>query len=272
MDSRLPARRRRPLRRGAYILPSLFTMGNVLLGFYAVVLAHRGDFERAPWMVVLAGVLDGLDGRIARLTHTESEFGKELDSLADVLTFGAAPAYIAYLWGLHEHGRVGWLIPLLFLLCTAIRLARFNVQVRTVDSRSFVGLPSPAAAAAIMALLFLDLQLAESPHALWERLRHPAMALALMLVGSLMISTFRYPSFKQIDLRQRWSYRMAAAMAVLLLLVLSRPIVSFQIVAAAFALAGPAAWAFGRFRRRLGFQGPAGSTTGTPDDPTPTLP
>lgn len=288
MDSRLPARRRRPLRRGAYILPSLFTMGNILLGFYAVVLAHRGDFERAPWMIVLAGVLDGLDGRIARLTHTESEFGKELDSLADVLTFGAAPAYLTYLWGLHEHGRVGWLIPLLFLLCTAIRLARFNVQVRTVDSRSFVGLPSPAAAAAIMALLFLDTQLLDTRQNtqlavgsgsgggfdLWEQVRDPAMALALVLVGSLMISTFRYPSFKQIDLRQRWSYRMAAAMAVLLLLILSKPVISFQIVAAVFALAGPALWIFGRFRRRLGLQSgtsSAGSATTTPDDPTPTL-
>ncbi|MEM8929623.1 MAG: CDP-diacylglycerol--serine O-phosphatidyltransferase [Acidobacteriota bacterium] len=254
-------RRPRPMRRGAYVLPSLFTMGNVLLGFYAVVLAHRGDFDRAPWMIIIAGVLDGLDGRIARLTHTESEFGKELDSLADVLTFGAAPAYIGYLWGLHEHGRVGWLIPVLFLLCTAIRLARFNVQVRTVDSRQFVGLPSPAAAGTLMALLFLDLQLAEVEP--WQDLRHPVMAITLVVAGALMVSTFRYPSFKKIDLRRRWSYRTAAGTAVLLLLVLSRPVIAFQALAVGFALSGPLVWLFGRLRRQLGE--PEANTT--QDDP-----
>ena len=136
------------MRRGAYILPSLFTMGNIWLGFYGVVLAYRGDFEKAAWMVIIAGVLDGLDGRIARLTHTESEFGKEFDSLADVLTFGAAPALMAFMWKLSNpaYGRLGWLIPLFFLLCTTIRLARFNVQTKAT-SRTCAGMlrrPPPA--------------------------------------------------------------------------------------------------------------------------------
>jgi len=137
---------RQRLQRGAFLLPSLFTIGNVVLGFYAVVLGTRGDFEKAAVMVFIATVLDGLDGRIARFMHTESEFGKEFDSLADVLTFGATPALLTYFWGLRDFGRLGWLVPLFFLLCTSIRLARFNVQVGTVDSRLFVGIPSPAAA------------------------------------------------------------------------------------------------------------------------------
>ena len=120
----------RKLRRGAYLLPSLFTVGTIVLGFYAVIRGLRGDFASAALMIILAGVLDNLDGRIARLTNTDSDFGREFDSLADVLTFGAAPALLAHLWGFRELGRVGWLLPLFFLVCATTRLARFNVQTK----------------------------------------------------------------------------------------------------------------------------------------------
>ena len=148
-QSQIPRR----LRRGAYLLPSLFTIGNMLLGFYAIVLGFRGAdlgsaglFQRAALLVFAAGLLDGLDGRIARMTGTDSDFGREYDSLADLLTFGVAPALLTYAWGLRELLRFGWLVPLFFVVCCATRLARFNIQVRVVDSRRFVGLPAPAAA------------------------------------------------------------------------------------------------------------------------------
>lgn len=236
-------RRRMQLRRGAYLLPSLFTIGNILLGFYAIVRGLHGGFERAALLIFAAGILDALDGRVARLTHTESEFGKEFDSLADVLTFGAAPALLAYLWGLQSLGRIGWLVALYFLLCTAIRLARFNVQTRSVDSRYFVGLPSPAAAGTVASFLFF------APDPDWRLSANIAMVVGLLSAGTLMVSTFRYPSFKKIDLRARRSYRSALPIAVVVLVAAYRPTAFFLTVALIFAAWGPLTWLIGRLRR-----------------------
>lgn len=257
----------RGLRRGAFMLPSLFTMGNVLLGFYAVVLAFRGQFTMAAWMVVIAGVLDALDGRIARLTHTESEFGKEFDTLADVLTFGATPALMSFLWGLHEYGRVGWLVPLFFLLCTAVRLARFNVQTKSVDSRYFVGLPSPAAAGTVVCLFFVAAQFDADVTNSWMT---AAFFTVLPLSGSLMISTFRYPSFKRIDLRRKWSYRTAMLLAILLLAMTSHPVLSFEAIAVSYLASGPTMWLWGRLRRRPAADAlPEEPTTDPEQEPEP---
>ncbi|MEL7060674.1 MAG: CDP-diacylglycerol--serine O-phosphatidyltransferase [Acidobacteriota bacterium] len=244
------AKPHRRLRRGAYLLPSLFTFGNILLGFYAVVCGVRGQFYEAAWMILIAGVADGLDGRIARLTGTESEFGREFDSLADVLTFGAAPAYLAYLWGGDRFERLSWVIPLFFLLCTAVRLARYNVQTKTVDSRSFVGLPSPAAAGSIACILFLREQLELRPSDGFDLIILIGLYAALVLFGALMISTFRYPSFKRLDLRERRSYRSAMLIAVVLLLLAVEPELFFQSLAVIYVLWGPGSWLLGRRRRR----------------------
>ena len=231
-------------RRGMYLLPSLFTLGNIFLGFRAVVAGHRGDFQLAALLIFAAAVLDALDGRIARLTGTESDFGREFDSLADVLTFGSAPALLTYFWGLADLGRVGWLVPLFFLVCTATRLARFNVQTKVVDSRFFVGLPSPVAAAAIGSLLFVI------PHRAlprsWETV---SVIAALILVGSLMVSTFRYPSFKKVDLRQRQSYRLLLPITTILLVVAYHPPAFFLSVALVYTAYGPLSWLVGRVGR-----------------------
>ena len=245
MKPSMPGPKRVPkrLRRGAYLLPSLFTIGNIMLGFYALVRGFRGDFHQAAVCIFVAAVLDALDGRIARLTGTESEFGKEFDSLADVLTFGLTPAFLTFLWGLEQLGRIGWLVPLFYVLCTATRLARFNIKTSVQDSRSFVGLPSPAAAMAIAAIL---LYAPDSSAAPWLE---KAMIAALLSVGVLMVSTFRYPSFKRIDLRQRWSYRAALGLAGFILIMAYRPLAFFVAVATVFPLLGPLSWLWSRVRR-----------------------
>lgn len=231
------------LRRGTYLLPSLFTIGNIILGFYAIVRGLRGDFVTAAILIFVAGVIDGLDGRIARLTNTESAFGREFDSLADVLTFGAAPALLAYVWGLEEIGRLGWILPLFYLVCASTRLARFNVQTRVADKRFFVGLPIPAAACSIASFLYFAPGAEER---LWTRL---VLLVAFGGLAVLMISTFRYPSFKQIDFKRRWSYRTALPLAFVLLVVAYHPPAFFLTLALVYTLSAPLAWCLGRTAR-----------------------
>ncbi len=249
-----------------YLLPSLFTLGNVFLGFLAIIEGLEGSFVRAAILLFSAGVLDALDGRIARLTGTESEFGKAFDSLADVLTFGSTPALLAYLWGLGSLGRIGWLAPIFFLVCTATRLARFNVQNKSVDSRFFVGLPSPAAAGAIGSFLLI------APHSGagradtasaplgdraatgaatgaidgWSHLLPVLMVVTLFVIGILMVSTFRYPSLKRLDFGRRRSYRLLIPVTAVLILAAIHPPAFFVSVAVLYTCYGPLAWLAGR--------------------------
>ncbi|HMB52410.1 MAG TPA: CDP-diacylglycerol--serine O-phosphatidyltransferase [Thermoanaerobaculia bacterium] len=242
-----------PLRRGVYLLPSLFTIGNMLLGFYAIICGFRGYvsgddslFLRAAVLVFAAGVVDGLDGRIARMVGMESEFGREYDSMADAVTFGMTPALLCYFWGLHEFGRVGWLVPLFYLICCLTRLARFNVQTQVLDHRDFVGLPTPAAAGAICALLFF------APESDWKPYGVGLLMAALVLLGSLMVSTFRYKSFKKIDLKQRRSYRTLIPVAAVVLVTAVHPPAFFLAVAVIYTVSGPLGWAWGRLRPKQG--------------------
>ena len=187
--------RARHFRRGASILPSLFTTGNLFLGFLSIVRTLDGRFGEAAPLIGGAVILDMLDGRIARLTHTQSEFGAQYDSLADAVSFGVAPALLAYSWALELVPRAGWPAAFLFLACGVLRLARFNVQRNVVDSRYFVGLPIPAGAAQLAAVVFV------LPDARSERWEAIAMLAIVVVLGFLMVSTFRYRSFKGIDLR-----------------------------------------------------------------------
>jgi len=232
------------LQRGAYLLPSLFTVGNMLLGFYSIVCGLRGQFRLAAILIAVAAVVDTLDGLMARLTGTESDFGKEYDSLADVVTFGAVPALLTWLWGLAELHRDAWLLPAFFMICTATRLARFNVQHKVVDKRWFVGLPTPAAAGTICSLLFY------APDREWKSWMIGLVAVSLLLVGLLMVSTFRYRSVKGFDPRQRMSYRAAVPIAALLLVVYYQPYALLLILTVAYTLSGPLLWLFGKLRGR----------------------
>ncbi len=238
------------IRRGASLVPALFTTGNLFLGFWSIVRSFSGQHAEAAQCILGAGVLDALDGRIARLTGTTSEFGAELDSLSDVISFGVAPAVLAYSWGLSAAPRAGWLAAFLFVMCGALRLARFNVQRHVVDSRFFVGLPIPLAAAPLATLvMFVPGPLNER----WEALL--VMALVVIL-GLLMVSTLRYRSFKDIDLRRRRSYVSLLGIALLFLLVALHPEWVLLAGASGYAVSGPLAHALGLLLRRRGVTPP----------------
>jgi CDP-diacylglycerol--serine O-phosphatidyltransferase len=222
----------RGVRRGVSLLPSLFTLANLFCGWSCIVYAMRGDLATAAPFIGVAMVLDMLDGRIARMTGTASEFGVQLDSLADVVSFGMAPAVLAYAWGLAPLGRLGWAAGFIFVTAAALRLARFNIQKNT-DKRYFVGLASPAAAAFVASTIFYY------PAGLDAR---PEAFLAVILVivpALLMVSTIRFRSFKTIDLGERRRYRVLIAAAAFLALVVTYPhevllVMAYTYVASAF--------------------------------------
>lgn len=233
----------RRFRRGVAILPSIFTTGNLFVGFWALIEAVHQHFERAALLIVCAIILDMLDGRIARLTGTTSEFGAELDSLSDLISFGVTPAVTAYLWGMAAVSRQGWLVAFLFVVCGALRLARFNVQKAVVDGRYFVGLPIPAAAGQVAAVIYV---LSDAG----RQLPAPVLLALVMSLAFLMVSTFRYRSFKGIDLKQRRSYINVLGIALLFLLVALEPGYALLALSSGYTVSGPLAHLFGLLRRR----------------------
>jgi CDP-diacylglycerol--serine O-phosphatidyltransferase len=234
----------RRFRRGAAILPTLFTVGNLFLGFWAVVRTLHEQYELAAPLIFWAIVLDLLDGRIARMTGTTSEFGAELDSLADVVSFGVAPAILAYAWGFATMPRAGWLAAFLFVVCGMLRLARFNVQRSSVDGRYFVGLPIPAAAAMVAAVVNVR------PEPVLAKPGALVLTALLVVLAFLMVSTFRYWSLKNVDLRQRRSYIAVLGIALALVLVALHTEWVLLGAAAAYWLSGPLAYALGVVNRR----------------------
>jgi len=231
-------------RRGAYLLPSLFTMANMFCGYACIMFAIRGDYERAAPFIGFAVVLDMLDGRIARLTGATSAFGTEFDSLADVVSFGVAPAVLVFEWGLTGFGRMGWAAGFIYLSAAAIRLARFNIQsTASHDKRYFVGMPSPAAAAVPAATVFAY------PYGLQGWLA--GLALAVVLIpGFLMVSTIRYHSFKTIDLRAPRSYRKLMFVSLVIAAIVTHPQVTLVVLAYLYLLSGLVGWVAARVRRR----------------------
>jgi CDP-diacylglycerol--serine O-phosphatidyltransferase len=237
-------RRPRRFRRGVYLLPSMFTMGNMFCGYACVVYSMRGDFAMAAPLIGVAIVLDMLDGRVARMTGATSEFGLEFDSLADVISFGIAPAVLAFAWGLQPLGRIGWAASFLFVAAAAVRLARFNIQTGTVDKRFFVGLPSPAAAAVPAATVFAYPYGFKSPV-------HSLAVLAIVIVPALlMVSTIRFRSFKTFDLGVRRSYAVLILVALALVVLTAQPDILLVVLAYTYLVSGLIAWAWSRIRRR----------------------
>ena len=213
----------RGFRRGVYLLPSMFTMANMFCGYACVVYAMRGEFTTAAPFIGIAVVLDMLDGRIARLTGTSSEFGLEFDSLADVISFGMAPGVLAFAWGMQPLGRLGWAAGFFFLACAAMRLARFNIQSGSADKRYFVGMPSPAAAGIPAATVFALAQPEFYPAGL-SQYQESLPVLAMVLGPALlMVSNIRFRSFKTFDLRFRHNYRYLLGVALFLGAVTASP-------------------------------------------------
>ncbi|MEW6272356.1 MAG: CDP-diacylglycerol--serine O-phosphatidyltransferase [Thermodesulfobacteriota bacterium] len=240
------AERRASLHKGVYILPNLFTTGGLLLGVYAIIAASRGDFLTAAVTIVVAHLCDGLDGRIARLTNTTSQFGVEYDSLADLVAFGVAPGILAYRWALEPWGAWGWLAVGLFVACGALRLARFNVQSSHVEKKSFVGLPIPAAADMIAATVLLYYFFGGEGAAN----KHLVLLLMIYALAFLMVSNVRYNSFKDLDLRARMPFYAVVAMLVLLTLVVAQPQMLFFGVILAYVASGPIGLVVTLMRRR----------------------
>ena len=232
----------RRFRRGVYLLPSMFTLANMFSGYACIVYAMRGELEKAAPLIGLAIIVDMLDGRVARMTGTTSQFGVEFDSLADVISFGVAPAIMAFQWGLQPLGRLGWAAGFVFVAGAAIRLARFNIQTGSVDKKWFVGLPSPAAAAVPATTIFLYPQGFRSP-------LEAVAVLALVIVpGLLMVSTVRFYSFKTLDLQSRRAYPVLALLALGLALLTAHEIM-LVVLSYAYLMSGPVMWAWSRLRR-----------------------
>jgi CDP-diacylglycerol--serine O-phosphatidyltransferase len=231
-------------KRGMYLLPSLITVGNLFCGYACVMYAMRGDLTTAAPFIGVAVVLDMLDGRIARLTGTTSAFGVEFDSLADVVSFGLAPAVLASAWGLSELGRWGWAAGFLYVTAAAIRLARFNIQTGTqTDKRYFIGMPSPAAAGVPAATIFFY------PFPLVGKTQALAAIAVVVIPAILMVSNIRFRSFKTINLGWDRTYGKLFGFAALLVFIATEPRVALVIIAYTYLASGFIGMAVTRWRR-----------------------
>ena len=248
-----------PRSRGIYLLPNLLTTGGMFSGFYAILAAASGHFESACIAVFIAALFDGVDGRIARLTGTSTEFGVQYDSLADLVSFGMAPSLVMYHWALSTLkldgiaiGKAGWSASFLYAACAALRLARFNTQVGVVDKRWFIGLSSPAAAAMMMSFVWSMDYLGYSG----EELRYAALVLSVC-AGLLMVSRFRYTSFKGGRANpsppgERVPFILLLAVILVIVAIYIYPSLLLLAISWLYAISGPAMWAWQRLRRKRG--------------------
>ncbi len=225
---------RKKIKRGIYILPSILTSLSLFCGFYSLTASLKGDFVNASWAIIFAAIFDATDGRLARLTHTVSRFGEHYDSLVDMISFGVAPALLLFTWSLHPYGRWGWLAAFLYIICVALRLARFNVQSSSIENRFFQGLPSPPAAfmVAITVIFLNSLGIAEFVSVI--------MPLVACLLALLMVSTLRYHSFKDFDFRKKRPFSVLVSLVLLLIILLGEPEIMLFFGAFIYVISGPA--------------------------------
>ncbi|MEH6576718.1 MAG: CDP-diacylglycerol--serine O-phosphatidyltransferase [Amphritea sp.] len=236
----------KPRRRGIYLLPNLFTTGALFSGFYAVVAGMNGQFENAAIAIFVAMVLDGLDGRVARMTNTQSAFGAEYDSLSDMVSFGVAPALVTFSWVLSSAGKFGWFAAFIYVAGAALRLARFNTQIGSVDKRYFVGLPSPAAAAAIAGLVWasVEFDIDVSGYAY-------LIALYVALMGVLMVSNVLYSSFKEVDPKGKIPFMILLGIVLVIGVISISPPIFLWLLILGYTLSGPVLWLV-RKRKTIG--------------------
>lgn len=224
-------------RRGVYLLPNLFTTAALFSAFYAIIAATKGDYQAASIAIFVAMVLDGLDGRIARMTNTQSAFGAEYDSLSDLVAFGLAPALLSYHWLLIGYGKVGWILSFVYVACAALRLARFNVQIGTVDKRYFIGLPSPLAAAAVTSAIWFSVDRGFSPDAVGY-----LVAPLVLIAGLLMVSNCKYASFKEVDFAGRVPFVAILVVVLSFALLFTDPPLFLFVASNGYTALGVAFW------------------------------
>jgi len=221
-------------RRGIYILPNLFTSASLFGGFYAIIATIQGRYEAAAVAIVISAIFDGLDGRIARFTRTTSDFGSEYDSLADLVAFGLAPGILAFRWALEPFGRLGWLAAFVYVVCGALRLARFNVQKATVDSGHFRGLPIPAAACLVASLVLFTGLLGGIPQE-----SSMAILVTIYVLSFLMVSTVRYTSLKKLDISNKKPFHVLVTIILIFIVIAYKPKIMLFLIMLVYVASGP---------------------------------
>jgi CDP-diacylglycerol--serine O-phosphatidyltransferase len=222
------------MRKGIYILPNLFTTGSLFCGFFALLRTLQEDFHSAAIFILASGLLDGMDGRIARYTNTTSRFGLEYDSLADVIAFCVAPGILVFSWALEPFGRLGWLAAFLFVVCGALRLARFNIQINTVESRYFSGLPTPAAALLVASAIMVFYKWGDTGVS-----RHGIILVTTYILAFLMVSTVKYYGFKDIELFRRKPFRWLVIAILLIIVIAYAPEYTLFGLSLLYVISGP---------------------------------
>ena len=222
------------MRKGIYILPNLFTTGSLFCGFFALLRTMQEDFFSAAIFVLASAILDGADGKIARYTNTTSRFGVEYDSLADVIAFCVAPGILVFSWALEPFGRLGWLAAFLFVVCGALRLARFNIQINTVESRYFSGLPTPAAALLVSTGIMVYYKLGDTGVS-----QHFPILVTTYILAFLMVSTVKYYGFKDIELFRRKPFRWLVIAILLIIVIAYAPEYTLFGLSLLYVISGP---------------------------------
>lgn len=225
------------IRKGIYVLPNLFTTASLFAGFYSVIASLQEKFIIAAVAILASLVLDGLDGRIARITNTTSKFGAEYDSLSDLVAFGVAPSLLAYNWAMFFYGKWGWIAAFMFVVCGALRLARYNIQIGIIESKVFNGLPIPAAASVVAAtVLFFDYAGVEG------KFHNPYMLSFVIVLSLLMVSNIKYYSGKDMKIFARKPFMSFFLLVVLLIVIVAVPEVVIFVLMVGYAISGPIWW------------------------------
>lgn len=221
-------------KKGIYLLPNLFTSASLFSGFFSIVAAIQGRYETAAIAILVSCVFDALDGKIARFTHSTSDFGIEYDSLSDLVAFGVAPAVLSFQWALEPFGRLGWLACFMYLICGALRLARFNVQKSSVEDKYFKGLPIPAAASFIASMILFTTALG------WVcETKHILIIVLMYILSFLMVSSIDYLSFKEFELRKQKPFNVLVAIILILIVIAYKPRIMLLFILAAYVVSGP---------------------------------
>ncbi len=232
------------IKKGIYVLPNLFTSASLFCGFYSIIASFKDNYVTAAIAILVSVIFDGLDGRVARMTNTTSKFGAEYDSIADVIAFGVAPAVLAYTWSLYAFEKLGWIAAFLFVLCGALRLARYNIQIGIIESKVFNGLPIPAAASVVATtVIFFDYSGVEG------QFYSISILVSAFILSLLMVSGIKYYSFKDMSLLKRKPFTIFFWLIVLLIIIVHWPQTMLFVIMFGYAISGPAWWVIKKIDR-----------------------